>query len=72
MHGGYISDVNGGRTEEVIVASQRRPYKSGRRKDTRLKNTSVVCQFILEDIVCKYGFVGKVVVDRGELNSNEA
>ena len=38
----------------------------------RSKTTSLVCQFILEDIVCRYGCIGKIVVDRGELNSDEA
>ena len=38
----------------------------------RSKTTSTICQFILEDIVCRYGCVGKIVADRGELNSDEA
>ena len=42
------------------------------RRALRSKTTSPICQFILEDIVCRYGCVGKIVVDRGELNSDEA
>ena len=38
----------------------------------RTKGTLGVCQFILEDIVCRYGCIGKIVADRGELNSMEA
>ena len=38
----------------------------------RSKTTSAISQFILEDIVCRYGCIGKIVVDRGELNSDEA
>ena len=38
----------------------------------RSKTTSAVCQFILEDIICRYGCIGKIVADRGELNSDEA
>ena len=38
----------------------------------RTKGTLGVCQFILEDIVCRYGCIGKIVADVGELNSVEA
>ena len=36
------------------------------------KGTLGLYQFILEDIVCRYGCIGKIVADRGELNSAEA
>ena len=36
------------------------------------KTCSVVCQFLLEEVFCRYGCVGQVIVDRGELNSNKA
>ena len=38
----------------------------------RRKTSSTVCQFLLEEVFCKYGCVGQVIADRGELNSNEA
>ena len=39
----------------------------------RTKGTLGVCQFILEDIVCRYGYIGKIVANRGDsLNSMEA
>ena len=38
----------------------------------RQKTTSAVCRFLLEDVVCRYGCIGKIVADRGELNSEEA
>ena len=31
-----------------------------------------VCKFLLEDVICRYGWVGKIIVDRGELNTAEA
>ena len=31
-----------------------------------------VCKFMLEDVTCWYGCVGKIVVDGGELDANEA
>ena len=38
----------------------------------RRKTSSVVCQFLLEEVFCRYGCVSQVIVDRGELNSDEA
>ena len=38
----------------------------------RNKTRSVVCRFLLEDVICRYGCVGKIVVDRGELDANES
>ena len=36
------------------------------------KETSSVCRFLLEDVICRYGCIGKIVADRGELDANEA
>ena len=36
------------------------------------KTTTMICKFILEGIICHYGCVGKIVADRGELDSQEA
>ena len=33
---------------------------------------SAVCKFILEDVICRYGCVGKITADRGELDADEA
>ena len=33
---------------------------------------SSVCQFLLEDVICRYGCVGKIVADRSELDANES
>ena len=38
----------------------------------RTEETSSVCKFLLEDVICRYGCVGKIVADRGELDANEA
>ena len=35
------------------------------------KTTAVVCKFLLEDVVCRYGYVGKIVADRGELDATK-
>ena len=36
------------------------------------KTTATVCRFLIEDVICQYGCVGKVVADRGELDAQEA
>lgn len=38
----------------------------------RTKTTSAVCRFLLEDVICRYGCVGKITADRGELDAGEA
>ena len=38
----------------------------------RNKTTSAVCRFLLEEVICRYGCVGKIIADRGELDANEA
>ena len=38
----------------------------------RTKATSAVCRFLLEDVICRYGCVGKITTDRGELDAEEA
>jgi hypothetical protein len=36
------------------------------------KTTAAVCRFLVEEIVCRYGCVGMIVADHGELVSQEA
>ena len=36
------------------------------------KTTATVCKFLIEDVVCRYGCVGKIVADRGKLDAEEA
>ena len=36
------------------------------------KTTVAVCRFLVEDVICHYGCVGKVVADRGELDAQQA
>lgn len=38
----------------------------------RSKSTKTVCRFLLDDVICRYGCIGQVIADRGELNSEEA
>ena len=36
------------------------------------KTTAAVCRFLIEDVICRYGCVGKIVADHGELDAEEA
>jgi hypothetical protein len=36
------------------------------------KTTASVCQFLIEEVICRYGCVGKIVANRGELDAQEA
>jgi hypothetical protein len=36
------------------------------------KTTAAVCRFLIEEVVCRYGCVGKILADRGELDAQEA
>ena len=36
------------------------------------KTTAVVCRFLIEDVICQYGCVRKIVANRGELDAEEA
>jgi hypothetical protein len=36
------------------------------------KTTAGVCRFLIEEVVCRYRCVGKIVVDCGELDAQEA
>ena len=38
----------------------------------RRKTSSAICQFLLEEVVTRYGCVGQIIADRGELDSDEA
>jgi transposase InsO family protein len=36
------------------------------------KTTASACPFLIEEVVCRYGCIGKIMVDRGELDAQEA
>ena len=36
------------------------------------KTRAALCKFLHEDVVCRYGCVGKIVADQGELDACEA
>ncbi|KAL3702114.1 hypothetical protein R1sor_020136 [Riccia sorocarpa] len=38
----------------------------------RTKSVEGICRFVLEDIVCRYGSVGSLRADRGDVNAEEA
>ncbi|KAL3680524.1 hypothetical protein R1sor_023480 [Riccia sorocarpa] len=38
----------------------------------RTKGVEGICKFLLEDVISRYGSVGRIRVDRGDLNAHEA
>ena len=36
------------------------------------KSTAAVCKFLIEEVICQYRCVGKIVADRGEMDGEEA
>ncbi|KAL2643842.1 hypothetical protein R1flu_011429 [Riccia fluitans] len=40
--------------------------------ELRTKSTEAICRFLLEDVICRYGCVGKITANRGELDTKEA
>ena len=38
----------------------------------RNKTIAAVCEFLLEDVIYRYGCLGKLVADKRELDTNEA
>ena len=72
MDGGSCLDADGSGTNEVLSSGKRRLDKSSGRRALTNKTTSAVCKFLLEEVVCRYRCVGKIVADRGELDAREA
>ena len=54
----------------VLAREELSNYVEGR--SLRTKTTEGVCRFILEDIFSRYGSIGRVRADRGELSATEA
>ena len=58
--------------DAVHCSSKRRFDKPSGRLRLQNKTTSAVCKFLLEDVICRYGCVGKITADRGELDTDKA
>ena len=73
MDGEFGDDADGGRADAVPSASTQEDLTNQVEGRALPKKTTVaVCRFLIEDVVCRYGCVGKIVADRGELDAQEA
>ncbi|KAL3676446.1 hypothetical protein R1sor_026394 [Riccia sorocarpa] len=54
----------------VLAREDLSNYVEGRA--LRSKSTESICRFVLEDIFCRYGSIGSLRADRGDLDSGEA
>ena len=73
MDGQHCGHANRDRTKKVLGVSSGRSHKpSGKSGATEENVFCGICQFLLEEVFCRYGCVGEVIADRGELDSNKA
>ena len=72
MDGGFGDDADGGREDAIPGASMRALDEPGRGHALPNKTTAAVCRFLIKEVVRRYGCVGKIVADRGELDAQEA
>ncbi|KAL3685371.1 hypothetical protein R1sor_003393 [Riccia sorocarpa] len=55
-----------------LVLAREDLSNQGEGRALRRNTTEAVCRFLLEDLVCRYGCVGKITADGGELDAQEA
>ncbi|KAL3676828.1 hypothetical protein R1sor_026776 [Riccia sorocarpa] len=57
---------------EILGARKGGLVKPSEGRALRTKSMEAVCRFLLEDVICRYGCVGRITADRGELDTYEA
>ena len=72
MDGRHRGHANRNRTKEVLGTNSRGSHKPSRRLGATEENKFCNCQFLLEEVFCRYGCVGQVIADQGKLNYDEA
>ena len=72
MDGGSGLDANVSGTDEYLVLAREDLTNQVEGHALTNTTTTAVCKFLLEDVVCRYRCVGKIVADRGELDAHEA
>ena len=65
MDGGHRNDSNGAMSDKYLVLAREYLTNQIEGRALRSKETS-------SDVICRYGCVGKIVADRGEMDTNEA
>ena len=61
-----------GKVKYMVLGRERDPTNKTEGKEIRNKTTTVVCKFLLEDVICQYGCVREIVANKGELSANDA
>ena len=61
-----------GRSNVIFGTSKGRPTNQEEGWALHQKATRVVCKFLLKEVICHYGCVGKIIAYRGKLDSKEA
>ena len=70
MDGGFSDDANGGRADVVLVLSREDLTNQVEGHSLQSKTTAVACWFLIEEVICRYGCVGKIAADGGELEGS--
>ena len=55
-----------------LVLAREDPTNEVEGRALTTKTTTAVCKFLIEDVICQYGCVGKIMADCGELDVEEA
>ena len=72
MHGGHSGYAHGNGVDDVLGVDERDRTNQVWGRALRNKTLTYVYKFLLEDAIYRYGWVGKIVADKGELDANEA
>ena len=72
MDGGLSNDADGVGQLWYLVLAQEDLTNQVEGHALMNKATTVAWRFLIEEVVCRYGCVGEIVVGRGELDAQEA
>ena len=72
MDGRLGNDADGSWPDAIPGASKGRSDEPGGGPSGHKEDHHDCMQFLIEDVICRYGCVGKIVADQGELDAEEA
>jgi hypothetical protein len=67
-----VAMLTGIEQKKYLVLAQEDLTNQVEGRALRRKTCSAICQFLLEEVFCRYGCVGQVIADLGELDSDNA
>ena len=67
-----VAMPTGIRQKKYLVLAREDLINKVEGRGLRRKTCSAVCQFLFEEVFCRYGCVGQVIADRGEFDFDRA